>query len=122
VREVVGAILGRVPRHSTIIELLDPFGRVRESSSAGDSEGGEATVLNVPVGWLGEGVNVSDKTGFEKFDHLFTVIQLLFVVRFLGSDVLLEVVGAGLRGDNQSIDNGSIGVGGEVVACDCTAD
>src|SRR6266478_7188455 len=28
VREVVRAILGGIPRHSTIIELLDPFGRV----------------------------------------------------------------------------------------------
>ena len=116
------AVFCRVPCHSTIVELPDPFGRVGEPSTTGDSEGGEAAVLNVPVGWLGEGVNVSDEMGFEKFDRLFTVIQLLFVVRFLGSHVLLEAVGAGLGGDDQPVDNGSVGVGGEVVACDCAAD
>src|SRR6266436_4816537 len=113
--EVMRAILGRVPHHPTVIKLLDPLGWVRESSSTGDSEGGEMAVLNVAVGWLGEGVDVPDEAGLKKLDCLFTVIQLLFVVCFLGGQVLLEVVGAGLGGDNQSIDDGSRGVCGEDV-------
>src|SRR6266403_162383 len=116
------AILGRVPRHPPIIELLDPLGWVRESSSAGDSEGGEMAVLDIAVGWLGEGVDVPDEAGLKKLNCLFMVIQLLLVVHFLGGQVLLEAVGAGFRGDNQSIDDGPIGVGGEVMAGDCTAD
>src|SRR6266403_3084531 len=116
------AILGRVPRHPTIVELLDPLGWVRESSSAGDSEGGETAVLNIAVRWLGEGVDVPDEAGLKELDCLFMVIQLLLMVRFLGGQVLLAAVGAGLGGDDQAVDDGPIGVGGEVVAGDCTAD
>ena len=83
------AVFCGVPRHPTIIKLLDPLGWVGEPSSAGDSEGGEPTVFDVPVGRLGEGVNVADESGFQEFNHLFTVIQLLFVVRFLAGQVLL---------------------------------
>ncbi len=50
------------------------------------------------------------------------VIQLLFVVRFLGCQVLLEAVGAGFGGDDQSVNDGSVGVGREVVAGDCASD
>jgi len=67
---------------------------------------------------LGEGVNIPDETGFEEFDRLFMVIQLLFVVHFLGSEVLAISVGTGLGGDNEPVDDRSVGVGGEVVAGD----
>jgi len=50
------------------------------------------------------------------------VIQLLFVIRFLGSKVLVEVVGAHFRSDNQSIDDGMIGVGWEIMAGDSAMD
>jgi len=122
VREVIRAVLCGVPRHPTIIELPDPFGWVGQSSATGDSEGGEAAIFDVSVGWLGEGVDIPDEAGFEKLDRFFVVIQLLFVVRFLGGHVLLEAVSAGFRGDDQSIDDGSIGVGREVVTGDCTLD
>ncbi len=79
-------------------------------------------VLHIPVGWLGEGVNVPNEVGFKKLNRLFTVIQLLFVVCFLGGQVLLEVMGVGLRGDDQSVDDGSVGVSGKIVAGDCAAD
>ncbi len=79
-------------------------------------------VFHVSFGWLGEGVNVPDEAGFKKLDCLFTVIQLLFVVRFLGGQVLAEVVSAGFRGDDQSVDNGPVGVCGEVMAGNGTMD
>src|SRR6266478_10166281 len=91
----------------------------RSRTCAGGREG---AVLNVSVGWLGEGVNVSDEAGFQELDRLFTVIQLLFVVCFLGSHVLLEAVGASFGGDDQPVDDGSIGVGREVVTGDCASD
>src|SRR6266403_4343873 len=105
VREVVRAILSSIPRHSTVVEFLDPFGWVREPSPTGDGERREATIFDVPIGRLGEGVDVSDKVGFKKLDRLFTVIQLLFVVRFLGGEVLVVMVGAGFGGDDKSIDD-----------------
>ncbi len=71
---------------------------------------------------MGEGVDVSDEAGFKKLDRLFTVIQLLFVVRFLGGEVLVVSVGAGLGGDDEPVDDRSVGVGGEVVAGDGGAD
>src|SRR6266446_6868263 len=113
------AILGGVPRHSTIIELLDPLGWVCEPSSAGDGDGGEVAILDVSFGWLGEGVNIANEMGFKKLNRFFMVIQLLFVVCFLGGQVLLEVVGAGFGGDDQSVDDGPVGVGREIVAGDC---
>src|SRR6266446_4777966 len=117
-REVVRAVLGGIPRHSTIIELFDPLGWVGEPPSAGDSEGGESTIFNVALGRLGEGVDVPDEAGFEELDRLFTVIQLLFVVRFLGGEVLVVAMGASLGGDDEPVDDRSVGVGGEVVAGD----
>jgi len=122
VQEVVRAVLGGVPRHPTIVELLDPFGRVRESSTTGDGEGGEAAVLNVSVGQLGEGVDVPGESGLEELDCPFTVIQLLFVVHFLVGQVLLEAVSAGFRGDDQPVDDGPVGICGEVVVGDGTTD
>ena len=74
-REVVRAVLSGIPRHSTIIELLDPFGRVGEPSSAGDGERSEPAIFDVPFGRLGERVDVPDEAGFKKLDRLFTVIQ-----------------------------------------------
>jgi len=71
---------------------------------------------------LGEGVDVSNEAGFQELDRLFMVIQLLFVVRFLGCQVLLEAMGAGFGGDNQSVNDGSVGVGREVVAGNCAMD
>ncbi len=52
-------------------------------------------IFNVSVGWLGEGVDIPDKSGLEELDCLFMVIQLLFVVRFLGEQVLLVMVSVG---------------------------
>ncbi len=80
------------------------------------------TIVNVPLGWLGEGVNVPDEVGLQELDRFFMVIQLLFVLRFLGSQVLVEAVSAGFRSDDQSVDDGTIGVGGEVVAGDGAVD
>ena len=54
---------------------------------------------------LREGVDVSDETGLEELDRLFTVIQLLFVIRFLSGEVLVVAVGAGLGGDDEPVDN-----------------
>ncbi len=93
--EVVRAILGGIPRHSTVVELLDPFGRVGQPTTARDGEGVKVAVLDVSLGWLGEGVYVSNEAGFKELDRLLTVIQLLFVVCFLCREVLLEVVGVG---------------------------
>ncbi len=121
-QEVVRAVLGGVPRHPTIVELLNPLGWVRESSAARDSEGGKATVFDIALGWLGEGVDVADESRLEELDHLFTVIQLLLVVRFLGGEVLLEAVGAGLGGDDEPIDDGPVSVGGKIVTGDGAAD
>src|SRR6266481_4123941 len=98
-REVMRAVLSGVPHHPTIIELLDPLGWVGQSSAAGDSEGSELAVFDIPIGWLGEGVDVSDKTGFQELDRLFTVIQLLLVVRFLDGQVQLEAVSVGFPSD-----------------------
>ncbi len=52
-------------------------------------------ILNVPFGWLGEGIDVPDEAGLQKLDRLFMVIQLLFVVHFLGGQVLLEAMSVG---------------------------
>src|SRR6266404_7710342 len=60
--------------------------------------------------------------GLEEFDRLFTVIQLLFVVRFLGDEVLVVAMGAGLGGDDEPVDDRPVSVGGEVVAGDGGAD
>src|SRR6266478_3123030 len=115
-REVVRAVLSGIPRHSPVVELLDPFGRVRKSSPDGDGECWESPVLDVPVGRLGEGVNIPDETGLKELDCLFTVIQLLLVVCFLGGEVLVVAVSAGLGGDDEPVDDRAIGVRREVVA------
>src|SRR6266436_6213282 len=112
VREVVRAVLGGIPRHSTVIELLDPFGRVRESSPDRDSKCWEMAIFDIAGRGLREGVDISDKAGLEELDRLFMVIQLLFVVRFFADEVLVVAVGAGLGGDDESVDDGSVGVGG----------
>ncbi len=44
------------------------------------------------------------------------------MVRFLGGEVLVVAMGAGLRGDNEPVDDRSVGVGGEVVTGDGGAD
>ena len=75
-------------------------------------------IFNIPIRWLGEGVNVPDETGFKKLNRFFTVIQLLFVVRFLGGEVLVVAMGASLGGDDEPVDDRPIGIGGEVVAGD----
>ncbi len=120
--EVVRAVLSGIPCHSTVVEFLDPLGWVRKPSSTGDGEGCKATVFNVSFGGLGEGVNVPDEVGFKKLNCLFTVIQLLFVVRFLGGEVLVVPMGAGLGGDDEPVDDRAVGVGREVVAGDGGAD
>src|SRR6266403_6237264 len=122
VREVVRAILGGIPRHSTVVELFDPLGRVRESPSNGDSKRWKTAVFDIAGRGLGEGIDVADEAGFEEFDRLFTVIQLLLVLHFLGSEVLVVAMSAGLGGDDEPVDDRSVGVGGEVVAGDGGAD
>src|SRR6266403_3450992 len=94
VREVVRAVLSGIPRHSTIIELLDPLGRVGEPSSDRDSKRWETAVFDISGRRLGEGVDVADEAGFEEFDCLLTVIQLLLVVHFLGGEVVAGDGGA----------------------------
>ena len=116
------AIFSGIPRHSTVVELLDPFGRVREASPDGDSKRRETAIFDIAGRGLGEGVDVSDKAGFKKLDRLFTVIQLLFVVCFLGGEVLVIAMGASLGGDDEPIDDRAIGIGREVVAGDGSAD
>ncbi len=116
------AVLGGIPRHSTVVEFLDPLGWVQKPSSAGDGEGCETTVFNVSLGGLGKGVNVPDETGFKKLDRFFTVIQLLFMFCLLGGDLLVVAVGAGLGGDDEPIDDRAISVCGEVVAGDSGTD
>src|SRR6266404_5940889 len=122
VREVVRTVLSGIPRHSSVVEFLDPLGWVREPSPTRDGEHRELAILNVPFGGSGECVDVPDEMGFKKLDRLFTVIQLLFVVCFLGGEVLAVVMGASLGGDDEPVDNRSVGVGGEVVAGDGGAD
>ncbi len=80
------------------------------------------TVLDVSFGGLGEGVNVPDETGFKKLDRLFMVIQLLFVFRFLGGEILLVAMSAGFGSDNEPVDDRAISVCGEVMAGDGSAD
>ncbi len=59
---------------------------------------------------MGEGIDVSDEAGFKKLDRLFMVIQLLFVVRFLGGEVLVVAVSAGLGGDDEPVDDRAVGI------------
>ncbi len=105
VREVVRAVLGGIPCHSTVIKLFDPFGWIREPSSDRDSKRRETAIFDIAGRGLGEGVDVADEAGLEEFDRLFMVIQLLFVVRFLGGEVLVVSMGAGLGSDDEPIDN-----------------
>ncbi len=116
------AVLRRVSSNATIIEFLDPFGRVRESVATGDGECGEATIFDVPIWGLGEHFDIPDEAGLHELDGFVAVIHLLFEFCLLGDQILLEVVGAGFRGDDQSVDDGSVGVGWEVVAGDGTVD
>src|SRR6266478_4185472 len=118
VREVVRAVFSGIPRHSTVAELLDPLGRVGEPSPDGDSKRWETAVFDIPGRGLGEGVNVPDEAGLKKLDCLFTVIQLLFMVRFLGSEVLAVAMGASFGGDDEPVDDRAVGVCGEIVAGD----
>ncbi len=76
------------------------------------------TVLNVPVRRLGEGFDIPDEVGLHELDGFVTVIQLLFELHFLGSQVLGEVVGPCFGSDDQPVDDGSVGVGQEVMASD----
>src|SRR6266403_5815326 len=62
-REVVRAVLGGIPRHSTVIELLNPFGWVRETSPDGDSKRRETAIFDIAGRGLGEGVDVPDEAG-----------------------------------------------------------
>src|SRR6266481_3005007 len=116
--EVVRAVLSGIPRHSSIVEFLNPLCWVGESPTTGDGERRETTVLDVSFGGPGERVNVPDEAGFKKLDRFFTVIQLLFVFCLLGGNLLVVAMGAGLRGDDEPIDNRTVGVCGEVMAGD----
>ena len=88
------AILCQVPSDLPVVEFLDPLGWVGEPVATGDGEGGEATILNVAIWGLGEGVDVPDKMGLQELDCFIEVIQLLLVTFFFGGQLLLEVVGA----------------------------
>src|SRR6266478_8411522 len=94
VREVVRAVLSGIPRHSSIVEFLDPLCWVGEPSTTGDGERRKPAIFNISLRGLGECINVPDETGFKKLDRLFTVIQLLFVVRFLSGEVVAGDGGA----------------------------
>src|SRR6266478_5653648 len=98
-QEVVRAVFSGIPRHSTVVELLDPLSWVGEPSPDRDSKRWEMAVFDISGRRLGEGVNIPDETGFEELDRLLVVIQLLFVVRFLGGKILVVTVGASLGGD-----------------------
>src|SRR6266403_1609998 len=87
VREIVRAVFRGVPRNSTVVKFLNPFGRVREASPDRDSERWETAIFDVAGRRLGEGVDVPNEAGFKKLDRLFTVIQLLFMVRFFDGEV-----------------------------------
>src|SRR6266436_4474999 len=98
-------VFSGIPCHSTVVELFDPFGRVREPSPDRDSKRRETAVFDISGRWLGEGVNIPDETGLKELDCLLAVIQLLFVVRLLGCEVLVVAMGASFRGDDESVDN-----------------
>ncbi len=122
VQEVVRAVLGGIPRHSTVVKLLDPLGWVGEPSPDRDGKRWETAIFDIPGRRLGEGVDVADEAGFKELDRLFMVIQLLFVVHFFGGEVLVIPMSAGLGGDDEPVDDRAVGVGGEVVAGDGGAD
>jgi len=105
----------------SVIKLLNPLGWIREPIATGDGERHEMTIFDIPIWWLGEGFDIPDKAGLHKLNGFIAVIQLLFVLHFLGSQVLAEVVGPRFQSNNQSIDDGLVGVGWEVVACDGAA-
>ncbi len=52
----------------------------------------ELAVLSIPVGWLAEGVNVSNKAGLKELNGFTKVIQLLLMGLFLGSKGLVVLV------------------------------
>src|SRR6266436_6571146 len=66
VREVVRAVLGGIPRHPTVIKLLNPLGWVREPSSDRDGERREATIFDIAIRGLGEGIDIPDEAGLEE--------------------------------------------------------
>ncbi len=116
------AIFCRVPCDSSVVELLDPFCWVGEPVAAGDSERGEVAILDIAIQRLKEGVDIPDKMGLQELDCFVEVIQLLLVTFFFGGQFLLEVVGACFRGDDESVDDGLVGVGFEGMSGDGTAD
>ncbi len=116
------AILRRVPSNPTVVEFLDPLGWVRESVAAGDGECRESAIFDVAVWGLRERLNIPDEVGLHELDGFVAVIHLLFVLGLFGSQVLLEPMGVGLGGDDQPVDDGSVGVGQEVMAGDGAVD
>jgi len=121
-REVMRAVLRRVSSNATIIEFLDPFGGVREPVAAEDGKCGEATIFNVAIRGLGEGVDIPDGTGFQEFNSFTEVIQLLLVTFFLGGQLLLEAVSVCLQGNNKPVDDGPVGVSVEGMSGDGATD
>ncbi len=80
------------------------------------------TIFDIPVRRLGESFDIPDEVGLHELNGFVAVIQLLLKLCFLGSQVLVEAVGPHFQGDDEPIDNGSVGVGWEVVARDGTMD
>ncbi len=87
------AVFCRISGDSTILELLDPFGWVREPIATGDSERRKTTVFDVPIRGLGEHFDIPDKMGLHELDGFVVVIQFLLELRFLGSQILGEAMG-----------------------------
>ena len=92
-----------------IVKLFDPLGQIGESTATGDGEVRELAILNVAVGRLGEGVNITDKVGFQELNALFKVIHLLLVLFFFTQELLFEAVTMCFGGDDKSIDDGPVG-------------
>ncbi len=80
------------------------------------------TIFDIPIRGSGEGFNIPNEVGLHELDGFVTVIQLLLELRFLGSQVLVVVMGLRFRSNDQSIDDGPVGVSREVVTCNGAMD
>ncbi len=75
-------------------------------------------VFDIAVRGLGECFDIPNEVGLHELDGFVMVIQLLLELRFLGSQVLAEAVSSCFGGNDEPVDDGSIGVHWEVVAGD----
>jgi len=98
-----------------VVELFDPLCWVGEPIATEDSEVRESAVLGVSVRWLAKGVNITDEAGFKELNGFVEVIQLLLMGLFLGGKLLVMLTQVCFQGDDQPIDDGSVGRGVQVV-------